>query len=713
MPKVSVCIDLYNYADFLPEAIDSVLRQTMEDYEIVIVDDRSTDRSWEVALTYAARDPRIVVRQNPVNLGMVRNRNVCLALARGEYVKFLHADDFLCSPFALSRLAAVLDSNPAIALAASPVQSVDVQSRPIGKQGWFSGDRVMAGVTVILRCLLEQRNLIGGPSATMFRRCLAERGFDEGFFHAADLEMWFYLLEQGAFAYVDEPLTAYRWHPRQQTVKDKDTLTQADDHRALLERYLDRSYVRFRPSTKKFLRHEAVRQTRRRCRKLGLKEEARAVLASYGRQRYWREEPECRIRRWLKKPLLHLWKAKYLSPEKQAVSSRPSSSYPFGVNVAGFLKGEYGLGESSRVFSRAVAASGLPYVLTNIDSKVHRNLDHSIHGFLNTNPYAINLMAFSFDYARRYFRDRGPRCFEGRYNAALWYWEMETFPSRFHADFDYYDEIWAPTDFCRRSFEAVSPVPVYKVPYPLFTEGDVKPDRGRFALPEEAFVFLFTFDFWSITQRKNPLGVLQAFRRASGVGDHAVLVLKSINASAHPEERFALARAADGLNVIFIDDHLNRTELAGLFASADCYVSLHRSEGLGLGMAQAMSLGQPVIATGYSGNLEFMTPENSLLVDYRMIELDETCGPYERGCRWADPDVDQAAELMHWVYSHREEAARIGERARHDVRTTLDPARCIAAIRERVAEISVLPVKAHSIFTEVVNNRKNGDDGQD
>ena len=123
-----------------------------------------------------------------------------------------------------------------------------------------------------------------------------------------------------------------------------------------------------------------------------------------------------------------------------------------------------------------------------------------------------------------------------------------------------------------------------------------------------------------------------------------------------------------------------------LFASADCYVSLHRSEGLGLGMAQAMYLGKPVIATGYSGNLEFMNSDNSLLVDYTMTELDDDAGAYERGSRWAEPDVEHAATLMRWVYEHREGRA-LGARAAASIREELDPKKTAAEILQRVREL--------------------------
>src|SRR3954464_2533940 len=129
LPKVSVCLDSFNYARFLPQALESVLEQSFQDFELIVADDCSTDNSLEIARKYASKDKRVVVHAAEKNRGMVRNRNACLSLARGELIKWLHADDFLCSREALARMIAVLDGNPAVSLVASARRIVDEQSR--------------------------------------------------------------------------------------------------------------------------------------------------------------------------------------------------------------------------------------------------------------------------------------------------------------------------------------------------------------------------------------------------------------------------------------------------------------------------------------------------------------------------------------------------------------------------------------------------------
>jgi len=283
----------------------------------------------------------------------------------------------------------------------------------------------------------------------------------------------------------------------------------------------------------------------------------------------------------------------------------------------------------------------------------------------------------------------GPRFFAGRYNVGLWYWEQEKFPVRWHSAFDYYDEIWVPSDFTREAIASASPIPVRKITYPFhFNEAGAVPDRRGFDFSDDVLIFLFTFDFFSTVERKNPAAVIRAFRRAFRPDDKALLVLKSINSDQHPAPRDALGRESEGSNIVFLDKHISAAEMNALFASADCYVSLHRSEGLGLGMAQAMSLGKPVIGTNYSGNLEFMNSNNSLLVNYSMATMEEDSGPYERGTHWAEPDVEHAAALMRWVYEHRAESEALGEHAAVSIRETLNPARTSEQIKEHVARIA-------------------------
>ncbi len=359
------------------------------------------------------------------------------------------------------------------------------------------------------------------------------------------------------------------------------------------------------------------------------------------------------------------------------------------MNVAGFFKGEYGIGDASRAFYKLIQGSSLPAVFVNIHSRDHRNLDKSFDEYSEANPHSINLMTFSFDYARRFYRDQGAGFFKHHYNIAIWYWELEKFPTRWHPAFDYYDEIWVTTTFCHDSIADVSPIPVTKIDYPFYQSQETpQPDREGFGFKKESYLFLFNFDFHSVLKRKNPDGLIAAFKKAfDSKKDDAILVMKSINAQRYPAQAAELKRSAEGFNVVWINEHLDGPRMKQLFATVDCFVSLHRSEGLGLGMAQAMGYGKPVIATGYSGNLDFTTPENSLPVKYTLTELDKDYGVYEKGNFWAEPDTDHAAEQMRWVFNNREAGGKMGAQGREDIRRIMNPETALKQMQARLGEI--------------------------
>lgn len=228
LPRVSVCIPVYNSAPFLREAIESVLSQDYGPYELLLVDDCSSDGSREIVASYAGRDPRIRVELNADNLGMVANWNHCLELCRGEYVHFLLGDDLLSSESALSLMTAELDRQPGVSLVASARHIVDSSSAVIRTVSRFH-DATLPGRDVIVHCLEQARNLIGEPSVVMFRRRDADSGFDSRYRQYVDLEMWFRLLRLGELRYLDRPLAAFRNHDGQQTVSNVGQLLHIDE----------------------------------------------------------------------------------------------------------------------------------------------------------------------------------------------------------------------------------------------------------------------------------------------------------------------------------------------------------------------------------------------------------------------------------------------------------------------------------------------------
>lgn len=387
---------------------------------------------------------------------------------------------------------------------------------------------------------------------------------------------------------------------------------------------------------------------------------------------------------------LAFWAMQDIKSGRRPCLPRRTRSYriekrPFGVTVSGYLTGEFGIGEAARGFVRALEAAQIPHALLNYERSEHSTGDTTFETFSESSPYLFNLVAVNADVSLSHFRFRGPQHFTGHFNIGLWFWELEKFPAAWRPVFNYYHEIWTTSDFCARAIGDAAPIPVIRIPHPLVLDTSrVEGQRADFGIPEDAFAFVFSFDYLSVVERKNPAGAIEAFRRAFGARRDVVLVLKSINAHLKPAEAVALHEAARGLNVLFLDHHLRRHEVLNLFDACDCLLSLHRSEGLGLGMAEAMLLGKPVIATAYSGNTEFMNEANSFLVKYRLVELTSDLGSYERGNVWAQPDLDDAAAKMSFVVEHHTEAARRAVQGRHDVESRMNARVAGNAIKARL-----------------------------
>jgi glycosyltransferase involved in cell wall biosynthesis len=358
-----------------------------------------------------------------------------------------------------------------------------------------------------------------------------------------------------------------------------------------------------------------------------------------------------------------------------------------GLNVVGLLEGELGIGEIGRKLVVAAERAAIP---TSTVTYRH-TLSRQEHPFEqrgdSTAPYDTNLICVNAEGLAHLRRDLGAGLFAGRYSIGVWFWELSRFPPTLHDAFDLVDEVWVGSDFVRGAIAAATGKPVRVVPVPLEPPTVSSPNRMELDLPD-AFIFLFSFDFFSVFQRKNPLGLVEAFRRAFEPGEGPVLVIKSINGQKKAAELESLHRAAsDRPDIRIVDRYLLPEEKDTLTQSCDCYVSLHRSEGLGLTMAEAMSVGKPVIATGYSGNLTFMNSDNSYLVRHRLTVTPPGCDPYPPGIEWAEPDLDHAAELMRRVYERPDDALDVGERARRDLQEHHSVDQAAAFIRRRLDEI--------------------------
>jgi len=234
----------------------------------------------------------------------------------------------------------------------------------------------------------------------------------------------------------------------------------------------------------------------------------------------------------------------------------------------------------------------------------------------------------------------------GRRIIGYWNWELPRMGADWRRGFPYVHEIWVPSRFTADSLPPDIKVPVRIVPIPVHTEA--AGNRDRFGIPAEVFTVLTAFDMGSTYVRKNPRAAVAAFRKAFGDDPNSLLLLKVGHAG---DAGWAMADLRDALagmsNVRLIEETLTRAEMGSLVASADVVLSLHRAEGFGLLLAEAMLCGVPVVATGWSGNLDFMTPDDSALVGVSLVPVDDPQGTYTvAGASWAEPDVGEAAAWL-------------------------------------------------------------------
>lgn len=367
-----------------------------------------------------------------------------------------------------------------------------------------------------------------------------------------------------------------------------------------------------------------------------------------------------------------------------------------GVNLFAYFRGRFGLAEAARSYARALAASGYPVALIDVDLQLPHDFNETAldNRLGSAAPFDIGIVFVNPDYLDAALESIGQARLAGRALVACWFWELENVPQEWQRAASEVDGILVASAFVEEAFRKVTDTPVFRVPLPLFKEADSGLGREAFGLVEGDFVFLASFDFHSGFERKNPRAVLQAFREAFPRGDEPVgLVVKTSNGEHYPELFTALARAASTDRRILIrDDVLPKPHLRALQRSCDAYVSLHRAEGFGLGMAECMAQGKPVVATAWSGNMEFMTPDNSCLVGFSLVPVPEGGYLDARAQRWAEPDVSEAAEWMRRLAAEPQLATRIGEIARQTVRSQLDPrlaadriGRFIEMVRDRAA----------------------------
>jgi GT2 family glycosyltransferase/glycosyltransferase involved in cell wall biosynthesis len=360
---------------------------------------------------------------------------------------------------------------------------------------------------------------------------------------------------------------------------------------------------------------------------------------------------------------------------------------PTGVNLVGWFRATLGVGESARCMARACDAADLPAAL--IDLRLNCLNPPSVDTFAarlqNANPHAVNIFHVDPPASEEIDHHHGANFRKDKYNIAYWAWELPEFPDHWVKQAAHFHEIWCPSAFVRDAIAAKVSRPVHVMPHAISFPTPAANGRERFKLPTDRFLFLFAYDLNSYQERKNPLAVVAAYRRAfpdeRGVG----LVIKTQNPERNTEAYARLQAALTGLqHAQIITEALPSADVHLLQAACDAFVSLHRAEGFGLSVAECMYLGKPVISTDWSATAEFVNVHNGCPVKCTLVKLTETHGPYQQGQIWAEPNVEHAAEWMQRLVNEPALAQTLGQQAAADMRERFAPAVIGARYRRRL-----------------------------
>ncbi len=362
-----------------------------------------------------------------------------------------------------------------------------------------------------------------------------------------------------------------------------------------------------------------------------------------------------------------------------------------GVNLAGYFRADLGIGESVRCMARAADAAGILTALIDLRLPCKSPMgDTAFVPRLRTeNPHPVNVIHVDPPGMRDLDHHHGPGFRRDKYNIGYWAWELPEFPDAWIQYTDYCQEVWTPSRFAADSIAEKVPVPVLVMPHAIAFDRPAGDYRQKFGLPRDRFLFLFLYDLHSYSERKNPAAVIEAFRHSGLAGAGAALVIKVHNVPGNEADFERLRAVAATLpGTTLITQTLSRRDLYELEAACDCFVSLHRSEGFGLAVAECMYLGKPVISTDWSGTAEFLDTATGCPVRQQLVSLERNHGPYSKGQTWAEPDIEHAGWWMRRLHEDRALGLQLGAAARARIEKELSPAVIGARYRRRLEAIA-------------------------
>ncbi|MDW8349375.1 MAG: glycosyltransferase family 4 protein [Verrucomicrobiae bacterium] len=370
-----------------------------------------------------------------------------------------------------------------------------------------------------------------------------------------------------------------------------------------------------------------------------------------------------------------------------------------GINLFGFFDYVHGIAQGARLTAQTLQLHSIPHTLSRIPlpqncEKLNppfplpptKSLHHTINLFHCNAP--------EFHAIRKYW----PRLLKANYRTiGYWAWELEDLPQRWSQELTHLDEIWCPTTFVRDAIARAAnklglSLPILVIPHPIF---DPHPHPSSLPppidLPQKKFLILTTFDLNSTLERKNPFATIQAFRRALNKIPHLHLIIKTHHTQQQPHLHQQLLHAIADLkhHISLITQPLSPQNLLALQSHVHAFISLHRSEGFGLNLAEMMLLGKPVIATNWSGNTDFLDADCGCPISYTLKPLTPDC-PYQTIThgRWAEADTDHAAHAIIRLAEDPDYARQIGQNARQKILTLYSPQVIADKIKARILDLA-------------------------
>ena len=360
-------------------------------------------------------------------------------------------------------------------------------------------------------------------------------------------------------------------------------------------------------------------------------------------------------------------------------------THELGVNVSGYFNGEFGVGEFGRLVARAAIATSLP-VTTLVNRQTESRQDEEFD-FTDSNAlFSVTIGSVNADQFEAWLAEIPRELRAHSKFIGVWAWEIESFPEKFFPAFELVDEVWAISNFVRDSIKKQTKKEVHVFPAPISApKVTEKLDRSLIGLRDGEVFNLFMFDYFSVFKRKNPLDLISAHILAFPEGLGPKLVIKTLNGFRNQPQQDQLRKAAlNRDDIIIVDAYVSREQLNSLLSECQVYISLHRSEGYGLTLAEAMALGKPVIATGYSGNMDFMNDKNSVLVPFELVHVGEDAFPYPKDSQWAQPDIEYAAKAIRTLSLDSNLRLNIGAKAFNDVTSVFTMQRAADFTRLRI-----------------------------